>query len=76
MILLRRKKILYVCTKPYAREIIEREAKRSKNHYVNFRWLGGTLTNSVTQTIYKKTRRNCIDQRITIQCNSFFMKYL
>ena len=23
-------------------------AKRSKNHYVNFRWLGGTLTNSVT----------------------------
>ena len=28
------KKILYVCTKPYAREIIEREAKRSKNHYV------------------------------------------
>ena len=42
------KKILYVCTKPYAREIIEREAKRSKNHYVNFRWLGGTLTNSVT----------------------------
>ena len=42
------KKILYVCTKPYARKIIEREAKRSKNHYVNFRWLGGTLTNSVT----------------------------
>ncbi len=42
------KKILYVCTKPYARKIIEREAKRSRNHYVNFRWLGGTLTNSVT----------------------------
>ena len=42
------KKILYVCTKPYARKIIEREAKRSKNYYVNFRWLGGTLTNSVT----------------------------
>ena len=42
------KKILYVCTKPYTRKIIEREAKRSKNHYVNFRWLGGTLTNAVT----------------------------
>ena len=42
------KKLLYICTKPYSQEIIEREARRSENFYINTRWLGGTLTNSVT----------------------------
>ena len=42
------KKILFVCTKPYAKDVIKKEAKRSGNFYVNSRWLGGTLTNSIT----------------------------
>ena len=42
------KKILFVCTKPYVRDIIAREAKKSENFFINSRWLGGTLTNSTT----------------------------
>ena len=42
------KRILYICTKPYTRDIIQREAERSGNFYINSRWLGGMLTNSTT----------------------------
>ena len=41
-------KILYICTKPYVRDIVKREAERSGNFYINYRWLGGMLTNSTT----------------------------
>jgi small subunit ribosomal protein S2 len=37
--------ILFVGTKRQAQETIEREASRSRQPYVNQRWLGGTLTN-------------------------------
>src|SRR5450432_4050117 len=39
------KDILFVGTKRQARHAIEEESKRCGMHYVNERWLGGTLTN-------------------------------
>lgn len=42
------KKVLFVGTKPQASEIVQEEAERSKQHYVNRRWLGGMLTNFET----------------------------
>jgi small subunit ribosomal protein S2 len=39
------KDILFVGTKRQARHAVEEEAKRAGMHYVNERWLGGTLTN-------------------------------
>jgi small subunit ribosomal protein S2 len=40
--------ILFVGTKRAAQEIVAEEAQRAGMPYVNFRWLGGTLTNWVT----------------------------
>ncbi|MFQ6089948.1 MAG: 30S ribosomal protein S2 [Candidatus Bipolaricaulia bacterium] len=42
------KEVLFVGTKRQVRETIEEEAKRCGAHYVNRRWLGGTLTNFET----------------------------
>ncbi len=47
--------ILFVGTKKQAQEAIETEAKRCGMHYVNQRWLGGTLTNY--KTIRKRIER-------------------
>jgi small subunit ribosomal protein S2 len=41
-------KILFVGTKKQAQDVVEREARRSGQFFVNRRWLGGTLTNFVT----------------------------
>jgi small subunit ribosomal protein S2 len=41
-------RVLFVGTKKQAQEIVAREAGRSRQFYVNRRWLGGTLTNWVT----------------------------
>ncbi len=49
------KKVLFVGTKPQASEIVQEEAERSKQHYVNRRWLGGMLTNF--ETIKKRIQR-------------------
>jgi len=43
-----RKTFLFVGTKPQASTLIAKEAKRSNSHYVNYRWLGGMLTNFST----------------------------
>jgi small subunit ribosomal protein S2 len=40
--------VLFVGTKRQAQEAISQEAERSGMHYVNGRWLGGTITNFVT----------------------------
>ncbi len=42
------KPILMVSTKRQAQEIIKAEAERCGMYFVNFRWLGGMLTNHVT----------------------------
>jgi small subunit ribosomal protein S2 len=41
-------KVLFVGTKKQAQDVVEREALRSGQFFVNRRWLGGTLTNFVT----------------------------
>ncbi|MBC7784263.1 MAG: 30S ribosomal protein S2 [Burkholderiales bacterium] len=47
--------VLFVGTKRQARHAIEDEAKRCGMHYVNERWLGGTLTNF--RTIRERLKR-------------------
>jgi small subunit ribosomal protein S2 len=42
------KPILFVSTKRQAQEIIKQEAERCGMFYINYRWLGGMLTNYVT----------------------------
>jgi small subunit ribosomal protein S2 len=44
----RKGKILFVGTKPQARELIRAEAQRCRMPYVDYRWLGGMLTNYKT----------------------------
>jgi len=41
-------KILFVGTKKATRKVIEEEAKRAGMPYINYRWLGGMLTNFKT----------------------------
>ena len=41
-------KVLFVGTKKQAQDVIESEAERTGQWYVNQRWLGGTLTNFQT----------------------------
>jgi small subunit ribosomal protein S2 len=49
--------ILFVATKRQAREIIREEATRAGSPYVDYRWLGGMLTNFKTvQTSIKRLR--------------------
>jgi small subunit ribosomal protein S2 len=49
--------ILFVATKRQAREIIREEALRAGSPYVDYRWLGGMLTNFKTvQTSIKRLR--------------------
>ncbi len=52
---LKGEKVLFVCTKPQLRTIIEEEAERCGAFYVTERWLGGMLTNF--QTIRQQIRR-------------------
>ena len=40
--------ILFVGTKKQAQDSIKEEAERCGQYYINYRWLGGTLTNFVT----------------------------
>ena len=42
------KEFLFIGTKRQAANIISGEAKRCSSHYINHRWLGGTLTNWLT----------------------------
>lgn len=49
------KPILFVSTKRQAQEIIKQEAERCGMYFVNYRWLGGMLTNYVT--IEKRIKR-------------------
>lgn len=48
-------KVLFVGTKKQAQETIKEEAERCNMYYVNYRWLGGTLTNfkTIRQSIEK-----------------------
>jgi small subunit ribosomal protein S2 len=49
--------VLFVGTKKQAQGIIEEEAKKSQQHYVNHRWMGGMLTNfTVIQQRFNRMR--------------------
>ncbi len=52
------KDVLFVGTKRQARDIVAEHAKRCGMYYVNYRWLGGTLTNfkTIKRTIQKLKR--------------------
>ncbi len=52
--------ILFVGTKRQVQNIIEKQGKRCGAHYVNHRWLGGTLTNF-------DTIRNSVDRMIKLE---------
>jgi small subunit ribosomal protein S2 len=52
---LKGERVLFVCTKPQLRGIVEEEAARCGSFYVTERWLGGMLTNF--QTIRQQIRR-------------------
>lgn len=54
-IVLRGERVLFVCTKPQLRPIVQQEAERCGAFYVTERWLGGMLTNF--QTIRRQIRR-------------------
>jgi len=41
-------RVLFVGTKKQAQDVVQREAERSGQYFINRRWLGGTLTNFVT----------------------------
>lgn len=41
-------KVLFVGTKYQARDVVQEQADRSNNFFVNYRWLGGMLTNFAT----------------------------
>lgn len=62
------KDVLFVGTKPQAREIIKAQAIRSNMYYVTDRWMGGTLTNY--QTIRKGIDR-LIDLETRREKNDF-----
>lgn len=54
-VVLKGDRVLFVCTKPQLRGIIEEEAERCGSFYVTERWLGGMMTNF--QTIRQQIRR-------------------
>ena len=61
-------KILFVSTKKQAAESIAKLAKDTSQHYVNFRWLGGMLTNwkTISNSIKKLKQINeaLVDENI------------
>ena len=57
-------KILFVGTKPQAQKVILEQAERAMMPYVNFRWLGGMLTNFKTivkRVIYLKELNSLVE---------------
>lgn len=54
------KSILFVATKKQGRELVKEQAVRAKMHFVNERWMGGTLTNF-------KTIKHSIDRLIDLE---------
>ncbi|NUQ80140.1 MAG: 30S ribosomal protein S2 [Bacteroidetes bacterium] len=66
------KKILFVGTKPQAREVLGREATRAGQPYVTERWLGGMLTNFVT--IRKSVKR--LQQIEKMESDGTFEKFI
>ena len=56
-----KKKFLFVSTKKQLSEIVENIAKETNNYFVNFRWLGGMITNW-------NTVKNSINTHVLFSC--------
>ena len=65
------KKVLFVGTKKQAQEPIKVQAERAGQPFVNFRWMGGMLTNF--QTI--RTRVQRMEEIEAMKANGTFEKY-
>lgn len=50
--------VLFIGTKRLARDLVAEEARRSGMYFINYRWLGGTLTNfpTIRQSIHRLKR--------------------
>lgn len=61
--------VLFVGTKRMARDLVAEEAARSGQYFINYRWLGGTLTNLVTirQSIHRLKRIEKMEQEGTFE---------
>ena len=61
----RGKSVLFVGTKRQAQDIIQEEALRCGQYYLNYRWLGGTLTNfkTIKQSIERLKRYEAMKER-------------
>jgi len=61
----RGKPVLFVGTKRQAQDIIREEAVRCGQYYLNYRWLGGTLTNlkTIKQSIERLKRYDAMKER-------------
>lgn len=66
------KDVLFVGTKPQARETIKEQAIRANMFYVNNRWMGGTLTNYAT---IKKSINRLVDYETRRQTEDGFKGY-
>ena len=68
--------VLFVGTKRMARDLVAEQAKRSGQYFINYRWLGGTLTNlqTIRQSIHKLKRIEKMEQDGTF--NKLLKKFL
>ncbi len=66
-------KVLFVSTKKQASELIAEVAKETDNYYVNFRWLGGMLTNWNTISNSIKRLKN-LKKNISTEDSGFTKK--
>ncbi len=58
-------KVLFVATKRQAQEIVKESAERCGQYYVNYRWLGGMLTNwkTVNKSISRLVKLNEMEEK-------------
>ena len=56
-------KVLFVATKRQAQDIVKENAERCGQYYVNYRWLGGMLTNfnTITKRIKRLAQLNAME---------------
>ena len=59
-------KVLFVATKRQAQDIVKESAERCGQYYVNYRWLGGMLTNwkTVNKSINRLVKLNEMDRQV------------
>ena len=58
-------KVLFVATKRQAQDIVRESAERCGQYYVNYRWLGGMLTNwkTVNKSINRLVKLNEMEEK-------------